>query len=310
MRLRIIILPVLLFSLLSATLAQVPPRVAVIDLAGDDNGEMSALLQSAAARFSAIEAAQMRAAVRGAKYDGSLNMTLDEARALGAAIGCDYYFAGRTATLRRLDPDPAAADRSYHEAIAGIYLIDGRSGRLLLFDYLSARAGDEAGARARLIESARARIDRYEEAIGEAEARRRAESESAPEAGIDAIEILDGEVAARGIAAPVFYQRLKPEYPPQAASLDIVATVELTAVFGADGKVSDIEVTRWAGFGLDEAAIETVRRLRFKPASRAGREVSVRALVRYNFRRPQPAAEREAEAEKLRRSLRRIQRPQ
>ena len=35
-----------------------------------------------------------RAAARGAGYSGSLNLTLKEARDLGAAIGCDFYLTG------------------------------------------------------------------------------------------------------------------------------------------------------------------------------------------------------------------------
>jgi outer membrane biosynthesis protein TonB len=36
---------------------------------------------------------------------------------------------------------------------------------------------------------------------------------------------------------------------------------------------------------LDEAAERAIRQLKFKPATRAGLAVSVRAGVRYNFRR-------------------------
>ena len=42
--------------------------------------------------FEAIDADQVRAAALGAGYDGSLNMTVQQARDLGAAIGCDFYF--------------------------------------------------------------------------------------------------------------------------------------------------------------------------------------------------------------------------
>jgi outer membrane biosynthesis protein TonB len=34
----------------------------------------------------------------------------------------------------------------------------------------------------------------------------------------------------------------------------------------ATGEVTRVEVVRWAGFGLDEATVETVRRLHFFPA--------------------------------------------
>jgi len=47
-----------------------------------------------------------RAAALGAGYRGSLNLTLQEARDLGSAIGCDFFFLGKAETERR-----ACADR-------------------------------------------------------------------------------------------------------------------------------------------------------------------------------------------------------
>jgi len=49
--------------------------------------------------------------------------------------------------------------------------------------------------------------------------------------------------------------------------------------------VGEIQIVRWGGFGLDESAERAIRQLKFKPATRDGRAVSVRAIVRYNFRR-------------------------
>ncbi len=122
------------------------------------------------------------------------------------------------------------------------------------------------------------------------------------------IEAVTDDPDDPGTEWPVFYQRLKPAYTEQADLAGITATVELEAVFGADGNVGDITVSRWAGFGLDESAIATVRQLRFKPARRDGKVVTIRALVRYNFRRPpsQTAAPKVAspeDIERIRRSL-------
>lgn len=298
---------ILLLSVLTVIDAQTPPRVAVFDLEGDD-GRIARLLRETAAGFESVDPEQVRAALRGAGYQngapGYLNPSLDEARSLGAAIGGDYYFAGRVAVARRL----GTKNEHYFEAVAGLYLVEARSGRLVLFDYARTTSGEQEPARQEMIRLIEARRARYIEAINSASARRLEEAVTPP-AVIDAIEILDGEVTARGLTAPVFYQRLKPVYTTEAVSVELVATVELAAVFGADGKVGDVEILRWAGYGLDESATATVKKLLFKPAARDGRAVSVRALVRYTFRRPPSEAEREAEAERLRRSLRRIQQP-
>ena len=106
---------------------------------------------------------------------------------------------------------------------------------------------------------------------------------------------------------PTFYQRLKPDYTAQADAIGVKATVELEAVFQADGMVGEIEVVRWAGFGLDEAATATIKKMRFRPAQQNEKAVSLRGLVRYNFRRPVERPETEAEeAERLKRSLRNL----
>ena len=47
-----------------------------------------------------------------------------------------------------------------------------------------------------------------------------------------------------------------------------------------------MRVVRWAGFGLDEEVVATVRRMHFRPAQREGEPVPVRVLLRYNFRKP------------------------
>jgi outer membrane biosynthesis protein TonB len=49
---------------------------------------------------------------------------------------------------------------------------------------------------------------------------------------------------------------------------------------------------RWAGYGLNEAVIATVRQLHFRPALRDGQPVPIRVLLRYNFRRPARESER------------------
>jgi TonB family protein len=296
---------ILALCLSSPVLGYSPTRVAVVDLDGDDKGEVTTILQTVARQFDPVDAAQTRAAVHGAGYTGSLNLNRDEARALGGSLGCDYYMLGRVLNTRRLGP----ANEAYFETLAGIFLIETRNGRLVLFDLARARSESEVGARTGLADVVKQRVSQYTQAIRTAVEQRAQEAQSPEAPPGEPIEIIDGEVSARGLTPPIFYQRAKPAYTEEAALADVTATVELTAVFGVDGRVGSIEIARWAGYGLDETAIATARGLRFRPAERDGRAVSVRALVRYTFRRPLTGAEREAEAERMRRSLRRIQKP-
>jgi TonB family protein len=56
-------------------------------------------------------------------------------------------------------------------------------------------------------------------------------------------------------------------------------------VLRSSGEVGEAEITRWAGYGLEDSALRAIRQLKFNPASRNGQPISVRAMIRYNFRR-------------------------
>jgi TonB family protein len=71
-----------------------------------------------------------------------------------------------------------------------------------------------------------------------------------------------------------------------AARADAEGTVDVLVDLDTEGEVNRIEVTRWAGFGLDEATVNTVRQLHFFPALRDGVAIPIRVLLRYNFRKP------------------------
>jgi TonB family protein len=270
----------------------------------------AALLRSLARssdRFESLDEGLARLAARGAGYDGSLNLSREEARALGQSLGCDFYILGKVQVTRRA----VSADKFYFEALAGLFVVGARTGALTHFVFGREQAGDEEEAWRRLEARIRQEWHRCESAIVGARKTQAAEIESVAQTRGTLIEVFPDDPSDQGMERPVFYQRLKPDYTEEADLMGITATVELEAVFGADGKVGEVEVTRWAGFGLDESALATVRRLSFKPARRDGKDVTIRALVRYNFRRPLPqvAAPRVAspeEIERLRGSLREI----
>ena len=81
---------------------------------------------------------------------------------------------------------------------------------------------------------------------------------------------------------------LRPAYTDAASRAEAEATVDAEVEIGADGEVGRIRIVRWAGFGLDDEVVSTIRQMHFRPASRGGQPVAVRVLLRYNFRRPPP----------------------
>ena len=92
--------------------------------------------------------------------------------------------------------------------------------------------------------------------------------------------------AAEGLRLPRPYRRFTPAYPESAAKAEAEATVDVLVDLDHEGEVTRVEVARWAGFGLDESTVETVKRLHFFPAKRDGVAIPLRVLLRYNFRKP------------------------
>lgn len=86
------------------------------------------------------------------------------------------------------------------------------------------------------------------------------------------------------VSAPVPVYRGEPEYTEEARRAHVQGTVVLSMVVSEDGTPRDIRVLRPLGSGLDEKAIESVSRWRFRPAMKAGVPVPVQATVEVNFR--------------------------
>ncbi|HLL69918.1 MAG TPA: energy transducer TonB [Pyrinomonadaceae bacterium] len=264
--------------------------VAVLDLGATEAGQRAAdELASALVKtsnFDLVNRAQARAAARGIGYAGSLNLTLQEARDLGAAIGCDLYFTGEAHTLRRTSTSRA----DYFESYASVFLVSADTGRLVLWESFNAEsATTPAEAEKAMLAELRARAVRYAETISKArEAERRERQLARERASASAFEDEpeEGSPAAAGFRAPQPYRSLRPAYPETARRAAAEATVDALVEVDADGEVKDIEIVRWAGYGLNEAVVSTVRQLHFRPAMRDGQAFPIRVLLRYNFRRP------------------------
>jgi TonB family protein len=76
-----------------------------------------------------------------------------------------------------------------------------------------------------------------------------------------------------------------PEYTPEAKAAKVEGVITLQAVILKDGTVSEIKVLQGLGYGLDAAAVDTVRsKWRFRPATLDNKPVNVRANVEVTFR--------------------------
>lgn len=273
-----------------AATTQRPLRVAVLDFGDTETGRRTAA--DVAAHLSKgvglrlVDAQQARAAARGLGYAGSLNLTLEEARDLGAAIDCDYYLIGDAQTLRR----SSSAVPVYHEAYASVFLVSTRDGRLVMWDRPHAEAPTPEEAERLLAAQLAGRAIEYRlDVLGaeKAERRRPLGETTVPDVSAQFEDVPEeGSAAAKDFVPPHPYQRVRPAYPELASQAEAEATVDAAVEIDERGEVAGVRVVRWGGFGLDHSVVQTLQKMHFRPATRAGRAVPVRVLMRYNFRRP------------------------
>jgi TonB family protein len=82
---------------------------------------------------------------------------------------------------------------------------------------------------------------------------------------------------------PVAIHSPDPEYTVAAHNAKIEGSVVLTATIGTDGLAHDIKVARSLGYGLDEQAVEALKKWTFKPAKSAGKPVPTRSAFEMPF---------------------------
>jgi TonB family protein len=86
------------------------------------------------------------------------------------------------------------------------------------------------------------------------------------------------------LTAPVLLWKTDPEYSEDARKARLQGTVVLRIEVNTNGQAQNISVRQHLGLGLDERAMEAVRRWKFKPGSLNGKPAVVLAYVEVNFR--------------------------
>ncbi len=87
-----------------------------------------------------------------------------------------------------------------------------------------------------------------------------------------------------GVSAPKLLKHPEPEYSAKAREAKYEGVCVLWLVVGTDGIPRDIRVARSIGMGLDEKAIEAIKRWTFQPALKDGQPVAVQINVEVSFR--------------------------
>lgn len=86
-----------------------------------------------------------------------------------------------------------------------------------------------------------------------------------------------------GATPPQLVHKVEPEYTDEARKARYQGAVLLAVDIDAKGTVVNVRVIRALGLGLDERAMEAVRRWRFKPAVKNGKAIDFPAAIEVSF---------------------------
>lgn len=82
---------------------------------------------------------------------------------------------------------------------------------------------------------------------------------------------------------PVLVTVVRIPYPPQAKKADIQGAVLMEMIVDDQGTVRDVKVIRGPGYGLDEAAVEAMKKAKFRPGKIGEKAVAVKFRYKYVF---------------------------
>jgi TonB family protein len=91
------------------------------------------------------------------------------------------------------------------------------------------------------------------------------------------------EPGINGVSLPVCVFCPSPDYTDLARDAKYRGTVELSLIVTKNGEVQSVVVLKGAPFSLNEQAVDTVKKWKFKPAKLVGKSVPVRVPVDIEF---------------------------
>jgi len=86
-----------------------------------------------------------------------------------------------------------------------------------------------------------------------------------------------------GVTPPELIAKFEPAYSDEARHAKLSGSVALNATVDETGKAVNIVITQPVGSGLDENAIDALRKWHFRPASNKGAPISAPIRVEMNF---------------------------
>jgi TonB family protein len=183
----------------------------------------------------------------------------------------------RADTLRRYSFEK----KDFYESYAVVYAVSSRTGRLVFWKLINAETETAEKSERKLPDSIN---DLSAELSDKLKVVAKEESNEKPAVKLEELPA-ENSPEAKNFRPPLPYQRVKPEYTRIANFYSAEATVDIEVDVDENGKILKTEIVRWAGFGLDESVSETVRKMQWRAASRDGKTLPFRVLLRYNFKK-------------------------
>ena len=261
------IVPVLLVLALAAGISC--QRIAVLtpERSPLTDAFTNALQRALDNKFNVLDAGLAAAAYDSIKVDTPFNQTIETAQRIGAVIGSDHFLLIKTDVSRRT----ASSRPLYYEASAFVWIVNSRTGGMIGWLQSAKQSSTASEAESSLMRAVSETAEEIESSIKTAPT-----FEAAAE-----FEMFDPDSKTLRPAMP--YKRIKPEYTSTAYLFDVKATVEVIVSIDEKGIVRHIEITRWAGFGLDASVVDAIRKMNWRAGERNGKPLPMRVLLRYNF---------------------------
>ncbi len=90
--------------------------------------------------------------------------------------------------------------------------------------------------------------------------------------------------AGGGVTAPALLYKVEPEYSEEARKAKFQGTVVLYVEVDPAGRAVNARIIQSLGLGLDEKAMDAIKKWRFRPGYKDGKPVTVAAMIEVNFR--------------------------
>lgn len=93
----------------------------------------------------------------------------------------------------------------------------------------------------------------------------------------------DGEIFTKVDENPAPTKTVKPSYPSSLKSEGVSGLVAVQIVIDEKGEVIDAKATKSSHPDFEKPALDAIRKWKFKPAKKDGKEVKVRVTIPFRF---------------------------